>query len=641
MKTISFVNPNFQQGPLELNAYYLPYSVGTLWAYVNQFEEINTQYKLNRFVWRRDDVEQTAQALCKDTIVGFSVYVWNDQYCRALARRIKELNPYVLIIFGGPQPPIEKPEFFELFPYVDVCVKTEGEISFRRILETYPDSLKHIPGLLLNDNLNVYDTGPAERITDLSVLPSPYLEGYFDHLLTEYPDITWNGTLETNRGCPYACTFCDWGSLTYTKIKKFDLERVYAELEWFGERNIDFISITDANFGIFPERDMDIATKLVEVQQHYGAPRNYTISWAKNQRAEVIDIVKKLVFEGGTTAGLNLSVQTLDEKTLEIIKRKNLAMNKVEEVFDACELNSIPLYTELILGLPGETMDSWKKNFWGLYESGNHTGITVYQAQLLENAEMNLTQRNLYCLEGQPVYDYLPRSETDPNLIESVDIVVSTLDLPHQLMLDAQVFSWFQVTFHIGGISNYVARFMHKYLEESYQDFYDKFFVYAMHDDWIHQEHDLIRELYNRWMTTGRIGNVDIEGIQIHGWNLIHSTTIKIHSHDKMEHIHGVLYNFVMDTYADRVPKELLKSLLHFQSTYLIQYKQLRNYPVSIKIPYDFMEYLQTGNNLETPTSYLFDFPEDKNMSLKMFCEHIFYARRKNFGKAWITKMGS
>ena len=173
-------------------------------------------------------------------------------------------------------------------------------------------------------------TGDTVRIDDLDTIPSPYLTGVFDKLITKYPEIRWNGTIETNRGCPYACTFCDWGSLTYNKVKVFELERVFAELEWMGRNQFDFISFTDANFGIFAERDSMIADKLISVQKEYGMPRAYTIAWAKNQKKEVVDIVKKLIYEGGAKIGLNLSVQTMDENTLEIIKRTNLDTNKIE-----------------------------------------------------------------------------------------------------------------------------------------------------------------------------------------------------------------------------------------------------------------------------------------------------------------------
>jgi hypothetical protein len=201
---------------------------------------------------------------------------------------------------------------------------------------------------------------------------------------------------------------------------------------------------------------------LVEVQQKYNNPKAYTISWAKNQKKEVVDIVKMLIYEGGSKIGLNLSVQSMDEHTLEVIKRKNLDTNKIEEVFDMCEENNIPLYTELILGLPGETMESWKENFYRLYKAGNHTGITIYQAQLLENAEMNLTQREKYQLTGQIVYDYLVGTYNEHEVREGIEVVTSTIDLPFEKMNEAQVFSWFQNTFHINGITNYISRVLHK-----------------------------------------------------------------------------------------------------------------------------------------------------------------------------------
>ena len=114
--------------------------------------------------------------------------------------------------------------------------------------------------------------------------------------------------------------------------------------------------------------DMLIADKLIETQKTYGNPKAYTIAWAKNQKQEVVEIVRKLIYEGGSKIGLNLSVQTMDDNVLDIIKRKNLEMNKIEEVFKMCEENNSPVYSELIVGLPGETLESWKENFFKLYK---------------------------------------------------------------------------------------------------------------------------------------------------------------------------------------------------------------------------------------------------------------------------------
>ena len=81
-KVISFVSPNFQQGPKEFNAYYLPYSPGILWSYVNQFNEINSNYKLGEFIWRRELIHDAVKILKYSDIVGFSMYIWNRSYCQ-------------------------------------------------------------------------------------------------------------------------------------------------------------------------------------------------------------------------------------------------------------------------------------------------------------------------------------------------------------------------------------------------------------------------------------------------------------------------------------------------------------------------------------------------------------------------------
>lgn len=637
MLKVSFVNPNFQQGPREFNAYYLPYSPGVLWSYVYQFDDIKENYVLGEFIWRRDKIEDAVEQLKDSDIVGFSTYVWNRSYNTVLARELKKANPNVLIIGGGPEYPIEKPKFFEKYPNLDICVKLEGEISLLSILREYikeKPQYEMIPGLLINNDGETIDTGDSVRIDELDIIPSPYLTGVFDKLMEKHKDVRWNATLETNRGCPYACTFCDWGSLTYNKVKKFELERVYAELEWIGKNQLDFVSITDANFGIFPERDSAIADKLISVQKQYNNPKAYTISWAKNQKREIVDIVKKLIYEGGAKIGLNLSVQTMDENTLDIIKRKNLDTNKIEEVFEMCEEHNIPLYTELILGLPGETLDSWRENFYRLYKAGNHTGITIYQAQLLENAEMNLTQRGFYKLEGRTVYDYLVGTYNEHELREGIEVIISTRDLPLEKMTSAQLHSWFQNTFHINGITNYISRVLYKQGIE-YKEFYSKLFEYIKNDPWLASEIHRIAEHYQNWGKYGRIDHTPIQGMEIHGWNLVHSTIINLQSEGKHNHVFQVVENFLRETFD--LEENLLQDLMKLQRAFLVDYTQTQSYPKILKFDHDILGYVQGNNELKSPVTYEFEFPEDKSMSLAQFCEQIFFARRRNFGKAWIT----
>ena len=637
-KKISFVNPNFQQGPKEFNAYYLPYSPGIIWSYVNQFDDIAESFELDQFIWRRDPIEEVVERLKDNDIVGFSTYIWNRSYNHVLGRELKKANPNIMLFAGGPEPPITDKEFFKRFPYLDLCVKQEGEKAVKSVLEQYLTDKNYlgITGLIVNVDGDTVDTGLPNRINDLDTIPSPYLTDVFKSLIDAHPEVRWNATLETNRGCPYMCTFCDWGSLTYSKVKKFELERVYLELEWIGKNKCDFVSLTDANFGIFPERDSLIADKLIAVQKEYDNPKAYTIAWAKNQKQEVVEIVRKLIFEGGSKMGLNLSVQSMDDNVLDIIKRKNLAMNKIQEVFDLCEKYSIPLYTELILGLPGETLETWKDNFYKLFLAGNHTGITVYQAQLLENAEMNLTQKAEYELEGRIVYDYLVGTYNEHEVKEGIEVIVSTKDMPRNEMIDAQVWSWFMNTFHINGMTNYIARFLYTYSNIEYKTFYEKLYEYIQTDAWLNNEIARIREHYDNWTTNGKIDHDPIQGMEIHGWNLIHSTVINLQGERKHKQVFDLIDTFVKENFE--LPEDILNDLLFVQRKFLINYEECNSYPLNIELKNDIIGYVQ-GDELENTVAYEFDFPENKSMSLQQFCEQIFFARRRNFGKSWVTRL--
>lgn len=631
---VGFVSPNFQQGPKEFNAYYLPYSVGVLWGYAIQFPEIADNYELVDMIWRRDDIQEAVDRLKDCNIVGFSTYIWNKNYNNLLASELKKVNPDIITIFGGPEPPITDPDIFLKLPHIDICVKLEGEITFKNILIEFlkDKNFTNVEGILINENGKVIDTGDGKRIKELDTIPSPYLEGIFDKLMAQHPEITWNVTIESNRGCPYACTFCDWGSLTYNKIKHFNIERVFSELEWTGKNGCDFLSLTDANFGMFP-RDSDIADKLIEVQKKYSYPKNYTVSWAKNQKKEIVNIVKKLINEGGSKLGLNLSVQTMNDDVLGIIKRKNLETHKIEDIFKLCEENNVPLHTEMILGLPGETVNSWKENFYKIYKAGNHTGIAIYQAQLLENAEMNLFQRKLYKLEGVLTNDYLVFSGSDDAIPERVEIVVSTRDLPRDKMLECQVFSWLMNTFHINGITNYISRFLYKHKNIEYSEFYQQLYDTITKDEWLSSEITRIKEHYTKWANEGSIGHTPIKGIQIHGWNLIHSTMINIHNEDKHSHIFNIVSAFIK---RYDLPKQIEDDLINIQSNYFINYHRIKEYPMQIKCSNDIIGYIQSDRDLNNEITYTFDFPEDKNISLQRYCEQIFFARRRNFGKAWL-----
>jgi tRNA A37 methylthiotransferase MiaB len=634
--SISFVQPNFRQGPGGVAAY-LPYSVGMLWSYALTNKIIKNNLRLDKLVYKRESIEELASTLAKNDIVAFSTYVWNRNYNFKLAQTIKKLNPNVLIVFGGPEPPITNPKIFsEVMPFCDVIVKGEGEYAFTELLERWINNQDYqdVVGLLINQNGECKDTGTSKRIDELDAIPSPYLSGVFDTILPL--ETEWNAVVETNRGCPYHCTFCDWGSLTYSKMKKFNLTRVFHEIEWMAQNKIGYMDVADSNFGIFIDRDNLIVDKLIEVQTKYGYPYRTGWSWAKNQQSEVVQIAKKLITSGHFNNGLTISLQSMDQNTLKTIKRNNMGINKINEIFSECRKDGVPLNVELILGLPGETLRSWENTMYGVFEVGQHDSVEVWQAQLLENAEMNLTQRSLFKIRGQKVLDYFPNG-VDNEAPEYSEIVTSTSTMSLNEMVEGYKLSWFLITWHTGGFSQYVARFLRKYLNVSYNQFYNGFRNFLQNDSFWNEQETTMTDIIKEWYLNGTQIISELGPVTITASTNQYRTLFNVHSNRTYHKMYSLI-NEYLKTF--NLPNEIYTDLILLNESVVAKQGNLINY--EIKTKYNILEYiLHTDSKLKKEDVVVnVTYPHDpiRSKDLGWFMESIFFARRRSFGKNFLRK---
>jgi hypothetical protein len=383
-----------------------------------------------------------------------------------------------------------------------------------------------------------------------------------------------------------------------------------------------------------------IVDKLIEVQKRWAKLASFSMTWAKNQKNEVVGIVKKLIDESPNFgSGLTVSVQSMDHDVLENIKRRNLDQHKIDEIFALCDRNNIPVYTEVILGLPGETVETWKEAFWKIFRAGNHTGINILQAQLLENAEMNLLQKRMWKIESIPVYDYISGSYGDVDLIECIDVVISTKDIPKEQMLTTLVWNSFIQTFHINGLTTYIARYLAKAHGIDYSEFYDAFYQHIQNDSWMQQQFTDTHKYYELWTTTGLANHPRIGNVEVTGQNLMHRITLNMQLENKIDHVFDIIDNFVRTTYT--IDSNILEQLLQFQRNYVIDYKDLPALPIQQKFDYDFLGYLLDNSDITTTCMYQFDTNEDKTMGIERFLENMYFGRKRNFGKTTITKTNS
>lgn len=631
---VSLVQPNFQQGPKWLNIFFLPYSVGCVWVYAQTHQDVRDRYELDRIIWNRIDIDRLAQDLADNRVVMFSTYVWNRKYNYALAQKIKKINPDVFCMFGGPEPSISDPDIFDQCPFIDAIIKREGELVVTQVLQTLDrGDLAQVPGLILNHRGTRVDTGEAGRIDDLSKLPSPYLTGLFDDIMRDNPHVTWNMTLETNRGCPFQCTFCDWGSLTYSKIRKFPIERVYAELSW-AEKNVTGIYFADANFGVFPDRDRGIVQHLLQAHKNNPMLSYVYINWAKNQRNDVVAMVKMMSQHPGLISnGLTVSTQSMTPVVLDIIKRTNLEQHKIAEIYEITRQENVSAYTELILGLPGETMDSFQDSVFQLMEMGIHNGIEINQAQLFSNAEMHTVQRSMYDIQTVEISDYLTMyQDHNDELVETVSVVCATDTLTFDQNINLNLWVSFMHAFHFHGFTTQISCFLHRYCGVSYKEFYSQLFDEIKQHRDIQQALEIQTQHIQAWFRCGHIPQPHIKDINFNGMNLLGGITLWIHTKNLLDQVFEILDNFISMHYM--IDNEIKNQLLRYQKDITITYQKISdNTKITRDYAYDFARYIEHGSRLDQPCRLTFDLkPIQRGNSYEQFLDNIFFKRRQRMG---------
>ena len=185
------------------------------------------------------------------------------------------------------------------------------------------------------------------------------------------------------------------------------------------------LNSSSANFGIFKQRDSAIVDKIIEVKQKYGYPKIFETSWAKNSNKDVLELAMRLDSEG-LLRKFGVSVQSMDEQVLTNIKRSNMKINHMDEILAEAKEHNIAVMVETIVGLPGETFETYTNNYLGLLK---HTNVSVdsYPLSLLNNSEMFFPE---YVEEHKIEWKWVDNSFGEHNIEERDRQVVATQTMP-------------------------------------------------------------------------------------------------------------------------------------------------------------------------------------------------------------------
>lgn len=448
------VNVGFVQLNTSLDSsMYLPYSVALLQAYLQGHAARPERYSFALPLVCPVTPAEGAEELADADIVGFSMYVWNANRQRAIARELKARNSETLIVCGGPHVPDHPEQFLRENPFVDVVCHGEGEHTFLEIAERYPErGWDDVPGVSFLNGAGQFVTVPKRtRMKDLSVVPSPFLEGVFAPLMRANPQTVWRTVWETNRGCPFKCTFCDWGSATAARLNQFELDRIYAEAEWIGANQIDYVFLADANFGILP-RDIEIADAIVAVAKRHRAPRQVLVQQTKNATERAYLTMKKIA-DAGLAAEVNISIQTTTPEVLKVIKRDNISLETYRELQQRFVRDGIPTFVDIIVGLPGETPRSLRESVSRVVEGGQHHRVQFHNLSVLPNAEMgDPDYQRLYGLRTittRIVNNHAPADAPPDGIYETQELVISAASFSEAEWRDMRSFAWLTLTYHM------------------------------------------------------------------------------------------------------------------------------------------------------------------------------------------------
>lgn len=482
-------NPERKVGLVQINnsfsgQNYFPLSAGLLQAYANKYFGNAGGYVFLTPIYSRVNVDEAVERLSDAHIVGFSTYVWNFNISLAIAKKLKEKKPDVVIAFGGPHVPdrIKRrmareaifaatggtaaasaasefdtrrvEEYLRRYPFIDIACHGEGEKLFSALLENAFGDWRNIPSVSFIDKRgNFVQTPRLPRIRALDDLPSPYLEGTFDALLRDNPNERWIVTWETNRGCPFSCAFCDWGSAIASQVNKWDMQRLYREIDWFADHEIRFIFCADANFGMLP-RDLEIAAYLAKVRKARGYPQFVSIQATKNAQERSYQS-RKILADAGMNGAVVLSMQSMHEPTLKAIKRENISLDVFKNLQVKFAAESIETVTDLILGQPEETYESWVQGIDTLLNLGQHNRIQFNNLSILPNAEMgDPAYQKFYGMETviSEAVNYHGLLPDENEIAEHQELVIATRTLSREDWVRTRAFSWMVAFLHFDKI---------------------------------------------------------------------------------------------------------------------------------------------------------------------------------------------
>lgn len=377
---------------------YLPH----IWYEFKRYYEINGKSAdawewippvIDYYEWTVDEIVDNAVSNKADVYM-FSSYMWSWESIKVIAHAIKEELPNSIIVLGGPHQHTTYTQpflYFKDHPYFDATARPSqyGEFFITDMLDLIAED--KLDWSLVRGSYHRRGCGPEGDKTSFKY-PPDIIRSNIEHArgISKYAHEQGKGLgimYETNRGCMYKCTYCEWGGGTNTKVIVKEMESIIDDISFFRELDIPVVWITDANFGIL-KRDPDIAN-LFASQKDYM--KYVGITGLAKTKSEKRAAVLEPLMEAGLVTLYQISLQTIDEQTIKNVERTDVPPEEnIKLAQYLIKKYDIDVVVELILGLPGMKLETFYKE-------------TAIEYTLMNSVKPHTHHVPLYVLPDAPI----------------------------------------------------------------------------------------------------------------------------------------------------------------------------------------------------------------------------------------------
>ena len=298
------------------------------------------------------DLDQCCKTIPLADAYAFSCYIWNVQQTLYICQKLKEKTG-AKIILGGPEVAYRASDILTKYGFIDFVLSGEGEFNLSKLIDIIdnPTMYNSVDGLTYRQDNNVISTPEKEHTV---TPPNPYCDEFFDNLKDRICYI------ETSRGCPYRCAFCLSGRCS--ALRFFDINIVKENILRLANSGTKTVKFVDRTFNANYKRANEI---LTFIKENYGnkIPKGVCFHFeiaGDILHKETLDILSQMPYK---SVQLEIGMQSFNEQTLKTINRKTDTKKLIKNIKTLLSFGNMHIHIDLIAGLTGEDLSSFKNSF--------------------------------------------------------------------------------------------------------------------------------------------------------------------------------------------------------------------------------------------------------------------------------------